>query len=214
MTPRNDLSARHDLLRNGVRRFQQGVFPERKEQYEAAARLPQQPHTLFITCADSRLNPELLTSSGPGAIFVTRNVGNLVPPYSEAPGGVAAVIEYALVALQVSQIVVCGHSDCGAMKGLLKRDSLQKLPAVSRWLQNAETAYRILQAKSRQTIGGDTLSDVTKENVLLQLTHLRTHPAVAERIADGTLALYGWVYDIGTGAVLEYDPLENRFSAM
>src|SRR5215469_5550280 len=103
----------------GLRRFRYEIFPSRRDVYEQAAREPQHPHALIVTCSDSRIDPELITQSGPGEIFVARNIGNLVPAYGDALGGVSAIIEYAVAALEVSQVVVCGHSDCGAMVGLL-----------------------------------------------------------------------------------------------
>src|SRR4051794_36399317 len=109
-------------LLEGVRKFRRDVYAKNRETYERVAREPQSPDTLFITCADSRIDPELLTQSGPGDIFVTRNIGNLVPAYGQMMGGVSAVIEYATVVLGVHQIVVCGHTDCGAIKALLKRE--------------------------------------------------------------------------------------------
>jgi len=160
----------------------------------------QQPHALFITCADSRIDPELLTQSGPGEIFVARNVGNLVPAYGVMMGGVTAVIEYAVVALGVSQIVVCGHTDCGAMKGLLNPESVSALPAVKEWLRHAEPALSSMKAV-----------ELVERNVLLQVHHLMTHPEVAERVADRTLAISGWVYDIAAGNVRVYDEALDQF---
>src|SRR5436305_23858 len=117
----NPLSGAHSMNRllDGVRRFRHEIYPSRREVYKEAARRPQRPHTLFITCADSRIDPELITQSGTGEIFVTRNIGNLVPPYGEMLGGVSAVIEYAVAALRVDHVVICGHTDCGAMKASL-----------------------------------------------------------------------------------------------
>src|SRR5262245_63899158 len=123
-------------LLEGVRRFRHEVYPPRRDAYQEAARIPQSPHTLFITCADSRIDPELITQSGPGEIFVTRNVGNLVPAYGEMLGGVSAVIEYAVAALRVSQVVICGHTDCGAMKALMQPEESAKYPSVNAWLRN------------------------------------------------------------------------------
>ena len=105
-----------DQLKDGIRRFQEEIYPERRDTYIKAASEPQRPHTLIITCADSRIDPEAVTQAGPGEVFVTRNIGNMVPAYGEMLGGVSAVIEYAVTALKVRHVVICGHSDCGAMK--------------------------------------------------------------------------------------------------
>ncbi len=200
-----------EKLLTGVRRFRREVYPKNRERYEQAVREPQRPHTLFITCADSRIDPELITQSGPGDIFVTRNIGNLVPAYGTMLGGVSSVIEYAVLALEVSQIVVCGHTDCGAMKGLLHREKLASMPTVNAWLQNAEAALSIVDARHRFANEGEKLWELIEENVLLQLNHLRTHPSVAGRMAQGKLALYGWVYDIGNGQVNVHEVTSNRF---
>ena len=214
MTAEKNVSPYRDLLHQGVRRFHTDVFLENRQQYERAASEPQRPHTLFITCADSRIEPGALTQAGPGDIFVARNIGNVVPAYGEMLGGVSAVIEYSVIALNVSQIVVCGHSDCGAMKGLLDRESLSGMPTVDRWLHNAEAALSIVKARNPHADYSETLRKLIDENVLLQLTHLRTHPSVAGRVAEGSLALYGWVYEIGKGVVKEYEPETNEFAAI
>jgi carbonic anhydrase len=215
MTPENDLAPYRELLHRGVRRFHHDVFLESREQYERAAKEPQRPHTLFITCADSRIDPGALTQSRPGDIFVTRNIGNVVPGYGEMLGGVSAVIEYSVIALNVSQIVVCGHSDCGAMKGLLDRQSVSaSMPIVDRWLRNAEAALSVVRARNPEANDRELLPKLIEENVLLQLNHLRTHPSVAGRVAQGSLALYGWVYDIGKGLVTEYEPARSEFASI
>ena len=214
MTAEKNVSPYRDLLHQGVRRFHTDVFLENRQQYERAAKEPQRPHTLFITCADSRIEPGALTQAGPGDIFVARNIGNVVPAYGEMLGGVSAVIEYSVMALNVSQIVVCGHSDCGAMKGLLDRESLSGMPTVDRWLHNAEAALSIVKARNPHADYSETLRKLIDENVLLQLTHLRTHPSVAGRVAEGSLALYGWVYEIGKGVVKEYEPETNGFASI
>lgn len=182
-----------ERLKTGVRRFQTEVFPGRQESYQYAATHPQKPHTLFITCADSRINVEDITSAGVGELFITRNVGNVVPTFRQPLEGVAAVIEYAVNALKVQGIVVCGHSDCGAMKALLKPEAAAGLPAVKAWLENTPGAA--------QDGKGDPLRETTEGNVLAQLENLKTHPAVADALAAGSLTLSGWVYDIGTGQV-------------
>ena len=196
----------------GVLRFQREIYPPMQATYQRLAQEGQKPHTLFITCADSRVNPELITQSGPGEIFVCRNVGNLVPPYGETAGGVAAIIEYAVAALRVSHVVVGGHTDCGAMNGLLHPEKVKGLPMVTSWLRNGDSALSIV--RNRKTVRNErsVLEDLIEENVLQQLQHLRTYPSVAGRLAEGALALSGWVYDIGHGIVRIYDEEQRRFS--
>jgi carbonic anhydrase len=155
-----------------------------------------------VTCADSRIDPELITQSRPGDIFVTRNVGNLVPAYGEMLGGVSAVIEYAVSALKVRHVVVCGHSDCGAMKGLLNLGALESMPTVKSWLKNAHAALSVASSLAEHDEKPkELLRRVTEENVLLQMQHLRTHPSVAGAMAREELTISGWVYDIGKGEV-------------
>jgi carbonic anhydrase len=189
-------------LKAGIRKFRTEIYPENQATYVKAVSAPQTPHALFITCADSRIDPELITQSGPGDIFVTRNVGNLVPAYGEMMGGVSAVIEYAVSALKVQHVVICGHSDCGAMKGLLHPESLEKLPTVKSWLKNAHAALSVADSlRETDEKPNDLLKRLTEENVLLQMQHLRTHPSVAGAMAREELTISGWVYDIGKGEV-------------
>jgi carbonic anhydrase len=189
-------------LKAGIRRFRTEVYPQNQETYVKAASEPQTPHALIVTCADSRIDPELITQSRPGDLFVTRNVGNLVPAYGEMLGGVSAVIEYAVTALKVRHVVVCGHSDCGAMKGLLHPEALEKMPTVKSWLKNAHAALSVASSLAQNDEKPSTLMRrLTEENVLLQLQHLRTHPSVAGAMAREELTVSGWVYDIGKGEV-------------
>jgi carbonic anhydrase len=189
-------------LKAGIRRFRTEVYPAQEETYRKAVSQPQAPHALFVTCADSRIDPELITQSGPGSLFVTRNVGNLVPAYGEMLGGVSAVIEYAVTALKVRHVVVCGHSDCGAMKGLLNPEAIEKMPTVQRWLRNADAALSVASSLAeRDEKPTELMQRLTEENVLLQLQHLRTHPSVAGAMAREELTISGWVYDIGRGEV-------------
>lgn len=189
-------------LKAGIRRFRRDVYPAQAETYRKAASEPQKPDALIVTCADSRIDPELITQSGPGELFVTRNIGNLVPAYGEMLGGVSAVVEYAVSALKVKHIVVCGHSDCGAMKALLHPESLESMATVKRWMRNAEAALSVADSLGKPNEEPKArLARLTEENVLLQLQHLRTHPSVAGALAREQLSLSGWVYDIGTGEV-------------
>ena len=195
-----------DQLLEGVSKFKDSVFPAWRDQFARLA-TGQHPHTLFITCADSRVVPEMITQTDPGDMFVCRNIGNIVPAYGEMLGGVSAIVEYAVVALGVSHIVVCGHSDCGAMKGLLNADdpTLKRMPTVGTWLRNAEAARSVVEALQPDLQGPAKVQALVDQNIRLQMQHLRTHPTVAARAADGSLKLHGWVYDIENGAVLTID---------
>lgn len=194
-----------EQLKQGVRRFCTEVYPERAEQFAQAGSEPQRPHTLFIACADSRVDPNLITSTTTGEVFVTRNIGNLVPAYGEMLGGVSAVVEFAVAGLKVQHVVICGHSDCGAMKALLNPGSTENLPSVTNWLKNAHAALSVAQTvQERHAEHGDDkplLEVLTEQNVLLQMQHLKTHPSVAGAMALGELTISGWIYDIGTGQV-------------
>ena len=191
-----------DLLKAGIRRFRTEVYPAQAEMYQKAASEPQRPAALIVACADSRIDPELITQSGPGELFVTRNIGNLVPAYGEMLGGVSAVVEYAVSALKVKHVVVCGHTDCGAMKALLKPESMDSMPTVKSWLRNAQAALSVANSLAApDEKPSERLKRLTAENVLLQLQHLRTHPSVAGAMAREELSISGWVYDIATGEV-------------
>ena len=188
-----------DHLKQGIRRFQTEVYPAQAEQYKRVMNEPQRPHALIITCADSRIHPDLLTQAAPGETFVSRNIGNMVPTYGEMLGGVSAVLEFAVSALGVRHIAICGHTDCGAMKALLEPESVESMPTVKSWLTNAHAALAAARAIAQSD--QDLLRVVTEQNVLLQMRHLRTHPAVAGAIAKGDLRLSGWIYDIAAGEV-------------
>jgi carbonic anhydrase len=206
-TPRDDSLL--GLLK-GVEDFSHKVFrePENRKLFSELAE-GQAPHTLFITCADSRVVPEMITQTQPGELFVCRNIGNIVPGYGEMLGGVSAVVEFAVMVLGVRHVVVCGHTDCGAMKGLLNPDSTKDLPTVEAWLRNAQAAKSAVFARKLE--GADAMHALIEENVRLQLTHLRSHPAVAAALANDALNLLGWVYDIGDGKITVLDETDNSF---
>jgi carbonic anhydrase len=205
-----------EQLRAGVRKFQLEVYPQQAEIYTLAASEPQRPHTLFITCADSRVDPNVITSSGPGEVFVTRNIGNMVPAYGEMLGGVSAVIEFAVSSLGVRHIVVCGHSHCGAMQALLHPETTKKMPTVTSWLKNAYAALTVTEKLHEKAVADgehlDIVDLLTEQNVLLQMQHLKTHPSVAGALAEGDLTISGWIYDIGTGAVRVATDQIDRFT--
>ena len=189
----------------GIEKFQKEVFPRHRARFEALA-THQAPKLLLITCADSRIDPNLVTQTRPGDLFFVRNAGNIVPP-GAASGSEAATIEYGIRVLGIRDVVVCGHTDCGAMKGLLQQGALEELPAVRRWLEPAAPALRVLERRSLAPDDPEALRAVTEENVLVQLDHLRTHPAVAET----DVRLYGCIYEIHTGTFLVHDRARGAF---
>ena len=197
-------------LAEGIHQFRQENFRPLQGLFEQLAK-GQNPETLFITCSDSRIDPNLLTRSKPGELFILRNAGNIVPPHGAANGGEAATIEFAVAGLGVKDIIVCGHSHCGAMNGLLHPESVAALPAVAAWLGHAESTKRIVQENYKNLTGGPLLTATIEENVLVQLENLRTLPAVAARLVKGGLHLHGWVYKIETGEVFAYDPGAGQF---
>ncbi|MEZ6054959.1 MAG: carbonic anhydrase [Planctomycetaceae bacterium] len=194
----------------GIHEFQENYFAGQQELFERLA-AGQNPETLFITCSDSRINPNLLTQTEPGELFILRNAGNIVPPWGAANGGEGATIEYAVRVLEVKNLVVCGHTHCGAMSGLLNPDSVAKLPAVKRWLEHADATLSIVRDKYGDEAGEELLTDTVKENVLCQIDNLRTHPSVAAGLANGSLKVHGWVYQFETGDVFAFQPTEGRF---
>jgi len=193
----------------GFLRFQAEVFPTRKQLFKELA-TSQTPKALFISCSDSRMVPELVTQREPGDLFVIRNAGNIVPSFGPEPGGVSATVEFAVSALKVSDIVICGHSDCGAMKAIATCACLDTMPAVKNWLRYSDAARMINEAKphadERSRVDG-----MVRENVIAQLNNLRTHPSVALALAQGKLNLHGWVYDIGSGSIEALDMDTNAF---
>jgi carbonic anhydrase len=194
----------------GVQRFYRGHFAENRPFFERLAARSQQPIALFITCADSRVHPNLITQTEPGDLFLLRNAGNIVPPYGVG-GSEAATIEYSLEVLGISDIIVCGHSQCGAIQALLDQQRLIHLPAVQRWCDHAEATRRIVRQRYGSRPASEVAEAAAQENVLVQLNHLQTHPAVAVGLKAGALRLYGWYYDIGAGTVAQYYPARNAF---
>ncbi len=198
-----------DLLK-GFNKFHREVFESKQELFARLAR-GQEPQALFITCSDSRIDPTLLTQTEPGDLFILRNAGNLIPPYGAIVGGTTATIEFGVSVLKVKEIIVCGHTDCGAMKSLMQPESLQELPAVREWLRIAESTRQIMKDGYPALSGEELFTETIKENVLVQIEHLRTHPSVAKRLRRGDLKIHGWVYSIATGEVWVYDSEQRKF---
>ena len=198
-------------IANGIKRFQQKVFPHYRQEFEGLA-TSQSPEALLITCSDSRVVPELFTQSRPGELFVYRNAGNIVPAYRAEDGsGTLATIEYAVAVLHVKNLIICGHSDCGAMKGVLHPERVAELPVVDKWLRQAEAARRIVCEHHRHLSDQDKLPILIRENVLAQLESVKTHPSVALAMSQGELELHGLYYDLSTGSVSAYNHSAGDF---
>jgi carbonic anhydrase len=194
----------------GVIRFQNEVFPQKKDLFEKLS-LGQAPEALFITCSDSRIETAMITQTDPGELFICRNAGNIVPPHTTYTGGMTASIEFAVAALQVPHIVICGHTECGAMKGAMNPEGLDSLPHVKEWLSYSKAAVDVVKEIAPNASSEEQMNLLLEQNVILQINHLKTHPSVASRLAKGNLVLHGWVYDIKTGAVNAFDEAANRF---
>jgi carbonic anhydrase len=199
-----------DRILKGLSRFQKTVYPKHRDLFQKLA-LGQRPEALFITCADSRIDPCMLTQTKPGELFICRVIGNVVPPYPDAIGGVSATIEYAVGVLGVPDVIVCGHTDCGVLKGVLNPEPLEPLTSVSAWLNYAQPARQAVAREENQS-ELEFLLALTERNVVEQLGNLRTHPAVAARLEQGDLRLHGWVYHIGEGTVTAYETDGSGFA--
>ena len=197
---------------DGFLKFQREAFPQRSALYKELA-TTQHPSTLFISCSDSRLVPELVTQQEPGDMFVIRNAGNIVPSYGPEPGGVSATIEYAVAALAVTDIVICGHSDCGAMTAIASCKCLDHMPAVASWLRYADSAKVVNEAREHRSTR-DKVESMVRENVVAQLANLKTHPSVRLALEQDRLTLHGWVYDIESGSIDALDGATNRFAPL
>jgi len=198
-------------LVDGIHEFQRNYFSQDQKLFETLAE-GQSPLALFITCSDSRINPNYLTQTRPGELFILRTAGNIVPSYGAIHGGEAATIEYAVSALNVKDIIVCGHSQCGAMAGLLNPQLVEKMPAVKAYLEHAESTRRIVSENYEHLTDPDKRLILTvEENVLVQIENLKTHPSVAAAISRGSLKLHAWVYKFETGDVFNFNPDEGQY---
>ncbi len=205
-----------DKLFKGVLQFQQEDFEAQRELFSQLGR-GQKPHTLFIGCSDSRVVPTLITHTLPGELFLVRNVANIVPPFESRAedGSTAAAIEYAVQALGVDAIVVCGHSNCGGCAALYSDATQMKdLPHTARWLEfAAEVKSRVTRLQRSDSLAErEWLTE--RVNVLVQMRHLLSYPYVAEKVAAGNLRLMGWYYAIETGAVLNFNDATGHFEEL
>jgi carbonic anhydrase len=202
----------------GIVDFRDRLLPHYAERFHDLS-FGQAPDALFITCSDSRVVPDLLISTDPGDLFVMRNVGNLIPPAtvdgaSTGDLSEASAIEYSVLILNVRHIVVCGHSECGAMKAALTRTPLVETPNLAKWLHHATSAVFRLDQEGpldNRLCPHDQLSQL---NVLVQLEHLMTYPIIRERVEAGALHLSGWWFDIATGGMLAYERETRAFQVI
>ena len=198
-------------LLSGVRQFQQSYVPRHQALLSELSK-GQHPRVLFIACSDSRVDPSIICQSDIGDLFVIRNAGNIIPPYEATNGGEGATIEYAIEALNIQQVIVCGHTQCGAMKGLLQLGELEeKMPLVYDWLKHTAATLKLVQDSYGYLDKKDFLEALVAENVLTQIENLRTYPVIRSRLYQGLLAIHAWIYQIETGEILAYDGATHSF---
>lgn len=202
-------------LIEGIHKFRQDELGKYEKLFHRLSIEGQNPHTLFITCSDSRVLAELITQSKPGDLFVVKNVGNIIPP-AQATGNTnstAAAIEFAVQTLGVSDVVVCGHSYCGAMASLLNDSSdKQSMPSLFAWLKWAAPVRKLIKSKyGHLKSEAERITAAAEENVLLGLENLRQYPAVKARLEEGNLRLHGWFFHISTAEIFAYDPVIQQF---
>jgi carbonic anhydrase len=202
-------------LIEGVHKFQQDEFGNYRKLFRKLSREGQNPHTLFITCSDSRVLAELITQSKPGDLFVVKNVGNIVPPASAtgSTNSTAAAVEFAVESLEVSDIVVCGHSQCGAMEALLNGlPPTRSMPHLQEWLALAAPVRHVLQTEYHHLKSHEELATAAaEENVLFALENLYSYPGVKKRLEDGSVRLHGWFFKIATAELFAFDPESKQF---
>lgn len=195
-----------NVLLPGLRKFSEKVFPKQQALFQKLSN-GQKPHTLMITCSDSRIDPSLFTQTQPGEIFVVRNAGNIVPPVEVYGSGEGAAIEIAIDGLGITNIVICGHSQCSAMAALTNPNDLANLPAVKSWLRFAARTKERVDAMPN----GYTPLQAVEANVLVQAENIRTHPSVRRALANGSVQIFAWVYHIEIGSIMIYDPTTKVF---
>jgi carbonic anhydrase len=197
-------------LLKGIHSFRSGFFASHRELFEQLATSGQRPETLFITCSDSRVVPNLITDAAPGELFIVRNVGNVVPT-PDLPGGNAAAIQYAVEVLQVENVIVCGHTQCGALKAILEPETVAHLEYVKRWVNGTIRVKKLIDEKYAHLNDEQKWTAAIQENVLAQLENLREYPFITERLDAGKLHISGWIFDVGRGEVFDYDPEQGEF---
>ena len=207
-----------EKLISGIHRFRTQYWSENKELFRRLAEHGQTPEALFITCCDSRVIPTVITHGAPGDLFIVKNMGNFVPPYSETvpdTTGVAAAVEYAVEHLHVRDIIVCGHSDCGAMKALYKdRKVFRETPHIAEWLSHGDRTLAVVADNYPGKSKEERLEVTAEENVLLQMENLRTYPVVRKAASEGRLHVHAWFFEIGTAKMYAYNPDKGQYELL
>ena len=200
-----------EKLLRGLREFQEHYIPSRQDLINQLAQ-GQNPRVLFIGCSDSRVDPTIITQAEIGDLFVIRNAGNIIPPFEATNGGEGATIEYAIEALNINQVIVCGHTQCGAMKGLLQLGELEEtMPLVYEWLRHTQATRKLVEDHYGHLDKKAKLDVLVAQNVLTQIDNLRTYPCVRAKLNQGSLRLHAWVYEIETGRIYAYDPQTQEY---
>lgn len=190
-------------------KFRKTKINSYRQQFSKLAKR-QTPHTFLLTCCDSRIVPTIFTSSQPGELFIMRNIGNIVPPHKNEPldnSSFSAALEFSIKTLKVSNIIVCGHSECGAMEAMFKnKANVDKMVEVSNWINLADKAIKNLQLKAPWVLQpANSPNQLSKINVIAQLENLITYPLVVEKIQQQQLAIYGWWFELDTANLYYYD---------
>ncbi len=206
-------------LFDGAVKFLEDDFQHYEDLYKSLQK-SQNPHTLFLTCVDSRVVPNLITNSLPGDLFVIRNIGNIVPPYTQNSAlregylATTSAIEYALNVLDIKNIIICGHSDCGACSAIYEdEEALEKAPYVKKWIELLNPIKaKVLELKPKSVLKRMWLTE--QFNIEQQLENLMTYPFVEEKFDRGELRIYGWYYIIQTGEIYNYNMITKEFKAI
>lgn len=197
-------------LIKGLHTFQTTIFPKKKGIFQDLIK-GQKPEVLFITCSDSRINPNLVTSADPGELFIIRNAGNIIPDYKKG-GGEWATIEFAIHALQVGHIIVCGHSHCGAIEAALHKKSMRSTPLLKSWIhENIDPTLQLIEDNYEQLTERSKINILTQENVLHQIENLKMNPAINKKLEDGSLTIHAWIYEFETGEIFSFNATKGQF---
>lgn len=200
-------------LHKGILEFKESYFKKEEGLFKRLSE-EQTPEVLFITCSDSRIDPNLVTQSKPGELFILRNVGNIIPPYDaiKDKNSVAAAIEFAVLSLEVKDIIICGHSNCGAMQALYKNDSkFANMPHLRDWLELAMPVKEMVEKCCPEDHGDSRQRATEKKNIIVQMQNIQTYPFVAQALRQEKLHLHGWYYDIGKGSICAYNQDKDIF---